>query len=197
MPTKFYAVKIGIKTGIFRTWDQCKEIINGFKWAIYKSFPSFKEAENFLDDLKVKSGNFTENKNIRLKLPNIKDYKVSNVEKKIYSDGGCNKLTKSYAFGSVVDYKGIDLIKYNQDILGDFDLREVDLPVERRTVILANFNDCKTQQNNGAELLALVAALRISMKFIQIYLLNAGVNKSIQRKIWILLNLNILMNLFL
>lgn len=38
MMTKFYAVRKGKKTGIFSTWDECKEQVTGYKGAIYKSF---------------------------------------------------------------------------------------------------------------------------------------------------------------
>ena len=46
---KFYAVKKGKKTGIFSTWDECKEQVTGFKGAVYKSFKTLSEAEAFLE----------------------------------------------------------------------------------------------------------------------------------------------------
>ena len=46
--TKFYAVRKGKKTGIFSTWDECKEQVTGFKGAIYKSFKTLDEAEEFV-----------------------------------------------------------------------------------------------------------------------------------------------------
>ena len=46
---KFYAVKKGEKTGIFSTWDECKEQVTGFKGAVYKSFKTLSEAEAFLE----------------------------------------------------------------------------------------------------------------------------------------------------
>ena len=46
--TKFYAVRKGKKTGIFSTWDECKEQVTGFKGAIYKSFKTIEEAEEFV-----------------------------------------------------------------------------------------------------------------------------------------------------
>lgn len=44
---KYYAVRKGKKTGIFMTWDECKENVYGFKGAEYKSFKTKEEAENF------------------------------------------------------------------------------------------------------------------------------------------------------
>jgi ribonuclease HI len=52
MPTKqtqggFYAVCIGRKTGVFRTWADCEKQTNGFPKASFKKFATLKEAENF------------------------------------------------------------------------------------------------------------------------------------------------------
>lgn len=52
MATKYYAVKKGIKTGIFMTWDECRQYVEGFSGAQYKSFTSRKEAEEFLEEKK-------------------------------------------------------------------------------------------------------------------------------------------------
>ena len=50
MPTKkYYAVKIGHKTGIFTSWDACKKNIDGFPGAVYKSFLSKDEANMYLN----------------------------------------------------------------------------------------------------------------------------------------------------
>lgn len=45
---KFYAVQQGRKKGIFDTWDECKEQVNGFKNAKYKSFRTLEEAQKYL-----------------------------------------------------------------------------------------------------------------------------------------------------
>ena len=58
--SKFYAVKNGKKTGIFSTWDECKEQVFGFKGAIYKSFKTLSEAEAFLEGNKEKIANIEE-----------------------------------------------------------------------------------------------------------------------------------------
>ena len=46
--TKFYAVRKGRETGIFDSWQQCKESVHGFKGAVYKSFPDRGSAEKYL-----------------------------------------------------------------------------------------------------------------------------------------------------
>ena len=45
---KFYAVRDGRKTGIFLTWNECKEQIDGYSGASYKSFKTMEEAKNFM-----------------------------------------------------------------------------------------------------------------------------------------------------
>lgn len=48
MSSKYYAVKVGKKPGIYRTWDECKEMVDGYPGAKYKSFSSLSEAETFI-----------------------------------------------------------------------------------------------------------------------------------------------------
>ena len=50
---KFYAVKKGHKTGIFLTWNECKMQTQGFKGALFKSFPTRIEAESYLNSEKT------------------------------------------------------------------------------------------------------------------------------------------------
>jgi ribonuclease HI len=42
---KYYVVWKGRKTGVFSTWDECKEQISNFTAAVYKSFESLAEAK--------------------------------------------------------------------------------------------------------------------------------------------------------
>lgn len=85
----------------------------------------------------------------------------------IYVDGACNKNTQGEAWGSVVNHLGQDLIGIYYPLLSDMTLRTEQLPVGNRVVIIAKFDDVNSQQNNGAELLAMVAGLRIANYFIQ------------------------------
>ena len=45
---KFYAVKEGKKPGIYMSWDECKEQVNGYSGAVYKSFTNEEEAKAFI-----------------------------------------------------------------------------------------------------------------------------------------------------
>lgn len=47
MNKKYYAVRIGQSPGVYSTWEECKEQVDGFSGAIYKSFPSFEAAEEY------------------------------------------------------------------------------------------------------------------------------------------------------
>lgn len=46
--SKYYAVKKGIKTGVFDSWAKCEPLVKGYPGAIYKAFTSEKAAEDFL-----------------------------------------------------------------------------------------------------------------------------------------------------
>ena len=80
----------------------------------------------------------------------------------LYSDGGHNKMTGDEAWGSVVQGDGIDVVNKYKHLFLDLKLKNVNLPVGNRDIVISKFNDVKTQQNNGAELLAFLMALRIS-----------------------------------
>lgn len=45
---KYYAVKKGIKPGIYTTWAECEQQVKGFSGAIYKSFSSLDEANAYI-----------------------------------------------------------------------------------------------------------------------------------------------------
>jgi viroplasmin and RNaseH domain-containing protein len=58
---KVYAVRNGKKTGVFNTWDECKEQVNGFKGAEYKSFKTLEEAKNYVYGSDLKKFEIDEN----------------------------------------------------------------------------------------------------------------------------------------
>jgi ribonuclease HI len=43
---KFYVVFRGINTGIYESWEECKQQITSFQGALYKGFLSLEEAQN-------------------------------------------------------------------------------------------------------------------------------------------------------
>ncbi|MDE6016497.1 MAG: ribonuclease H family protein, partial [Acetatifactor sp.] len=45
---KFYAVRTGKVTGVFKSWDECKASVEGFPGAEYKGFATLEEANAYL-----------------------------------------------------------------------------------------------------------------------------------------------------
>lgn len=45
---KYYAVKVGKTPGIYLTWEDCKSQVEGVSGAVYKSFPTLLEAEEYI-----------------------------------------------------------------------------------------------------------------------------------------------------
>lgn len=48
MAGKYYVVKVGKVPGIYQSWDKCKAMVHGYPGAVYKSFKTLAEAEEFL-----------------------------------------------------------------------------------------------------------------------------------------------------
>lgn len=93
MPNKYYAIRKGKKVGIFNSWEDCKEYVNGFSGAEYKSFKTKKEALNYLNnvDEKIAFGGW-----------NIEDdYKLFELCEKI------NEKCVKWGISNVFENKGI------------------------------------------------------------------------------------------
>ncbi len=88
---KFYAVKKGRKTGIFHTWEQCQAQTKGFPGAIFKSFSSLEEANQFL--LEIPTVNENKEK-INTPTTSISNY--------AYIDGSFDKVANIYGSGVVI-----------------------------------------------------------------------------------------------
>ena len=83
MAAKFYAVRKGIKTGIFETWEECRASVNGYSGAEYKSFPTLEQALGYLGDPATQKAQ-------------EEDYVP------IYVDGSFNSATGEFSYGMVV-----------------------------------------------------------------------------------------------
>lgn len=90
MAEKYYAVKAGIKTGIFRTWEECKASVSGYSGAAYKSFKTKEEALAYLGG-EASSDNFP-----------AKDVLNDRDCVKIYVDGSYHNATGEFSYGMVV-----------------------------------------------------------------------------------------------
>ena len=48
---KYYAVRVGKEPGIYTDWSEVQPLVSGFKGAIYKSFNTLEEAEEFMGEV--------------------------------------------------------------------------------------------------------------------------------------------------
>ena len=48
---RYYAVVSGRRTGIFNSWDDCKDFVTGYPNTKYKGFCTLKEAENYMNNI--------------------------------------------------------------------------------------------------------------------------------------------------
>ena len=80
---KYYAVKNGIKPGIYTDWGTAKCNVIGYKNAVYKSFKTHEDALLYINDINIKNDKNDKN--------NKNDYKNINIL--AYTDGSCkNKI---------------------------------------------------------------------------------------------------------
>lgn len=83
---KYYAVRKGKVTGVFETWEECRDSVEGYPGAEYKGFASLKEAQAFLG--------VAEETEIVRELPEA-DWLLA------YVDGSYDDSLKKYSFGCV------------------------------------------------------------------------------------------------
>ncbi|WP_426349644.1 viroplasmin family protein [Alloiococcus sp. CFN-8] len=99
---KYYAVFKGKSGGnkIYTSWDECKKEVIGFKGAVYKSFQSKNEAEEYL---KLHNGSPTLEGNETDKNASLEknEEAISDKGLCIYVDGSYNVLKEKYSYGMV------------------------------------------------------------------------------------------------
>lgn len=52
MKKRYYAVRVGEKPGIYQSWDEARIHVDGFRGAEFKGFPTYQEAEAFMESTK-------------------------------------------------------------------------------------------------------------------------------------------------
>lgn len=93
--SKFYAVREGRKTGIFTSWDECKAQVDGHPGAVYKSFKTRAEAEEWYGGTGVLRSGGTE-------VPGSGGTEAAVA----YVDGSYDVANHRYAAGGIILYKG-------------------------------------------------------------------------------------------
>ena len=84
---KYYGVKKGKTTGVFETWQECREAVEGYPGAEYKGFPTLEEAKDYLgisDGARRRERELPDEGNLLA-----------------YVDGSYDDSLKKYAFGCV------------------------------------------------------------------------------------------------
>lgn len=92
MAKKYYAVRKGLITGIFNTWEECQKSIKGFNGAEYKSFGKLEDAEAYM--------NFEESAQITDK--KVQSFEIPPDTIIAYIDGSYSKDINRYSFGCVI-----------------------------------------------------------------------------------------------
>ncbi|HDX9541509.1 MULTISPECIES: viroplasmin family protein [Bacillus] len=105
---KFYAVKVGRNKGIYETWAECKEQVDGFPGAEYKSFSTIEEAENFIGstDTLTKGDNGKSNVEIDAFINGIDESTLV-----AFVDGSYDASSQAYGYGVVLINKDKDIEK--------------------------------------------------------------------------------------
>lgn len=135
----YYAVRVGHVPGIYATWAECQAQTVRFSGAQFKKFDTHDAAVAFM------AGDVA--------LP----VRPSADRKAIAVDGTHNGTTGPFALAQVTDTTGQNLVHIHKDLFTDFALVHDDRHIQVR------FGD-HVQQNNGAELAAMVAGLRIALR---------------------------------
>lgn len=121
MANKYYAVKEGKAPGIYTSWEECKKQVHGYSGAIYKSFKTKEEAEQFVSGeterqpvetvICQSKTNPLQNKDcLSPDTISLKEHIVtSNKEAVAYVDGSYNVATKEFSYGVVMFFQGEEL----------------------------------------------------------------------------------------
>lgn len=94
MAQKYYVVWQGRQTGIFNDWASCKQQIDHFPGARYKSFKTRQEAQAAFQSGSGKTAAAVGQAGTFKKAPGVKTYSAAEidaiqVDTKIFTDGGC------------------------------------------------------------------------------------------------------------
>lgn len=99
----FYAVRTGETPGIYTSWDECKNQIQGYSNAQYKKFQTYEDACGYM-------GIDIENKNVINKTTTSI---TENIEGKLYAyvDGSYNAINDTVGYGVVLVMNDTPIIK--------------------------------------------------------------------------------------
>lgn len=111
MAKKYYAIKAGRIPGVYQTWDEAKEQVNGYSGAIYKSFATLHEAEQFISDSIEQVSDNKKDDTISENLNSQIDEKIATLSEDeivAFVDGSYNPEAEKAGFGTIIISKGGD-----------------------------------------------------------------------------------------
>lgn len=114
MTNKYYAVKVGKTPGIYYSWDDCKANVSGYTGALYKSFKTIKEANDYMgihgeNNSYVNDKGNNDDTSAKVEDVNEFDYKYENTESEkpyAFVDGSFNIVTNVYGYGGFLIANG-------------------------------------------------------------------------------------------
>lgn len=99
---KFYAVRKGLRTGIFESWPECQAAVSGYSNAEYKGFSSREEAEKYMQG---RDGGSEE------KAVLTEDFELEPEKVIAYVDGSYDDGLKKYSFGCIILTPSGEIVK--------------------------------------------------------------------------------------
>lgn len=94
---RYYVVKVGLKPGIYESWDECSKQVKGYPGADFKGFATRKEAERYFNDEDNKC-DFTD---------------AADGHIVAFVDGSYDVTTKVYGYGCVILCPGEEPLKFS------------------------------------------------------------------------------------
>ncbi|QQY79520.1 ribonuclease HI [Keratinibaculum paraultunense] len=89
MAKYYYGVKKGREIGVYETWGECEAQVKGYSGAVYKKFPTYEEAENFVYNIER----------------NVEEKDMSSIKENeaiAYVDGSFDATNKIYSYGVIL-----------------------------------------------------------------------------------------------
>jgi ribonuclease HI len=99
-----YAVANGKRKGVFSTWGECKESVNGFQGAVYKKFETREEAEEFVLKYSERAKTQPATKTTLAKI----SQSTEPVDYYVYTDGSCSNNGRNGAAAGIGIFFGAD-----------------------------------------------------------------------------------------
>lgn len=98
---KYYAVRHGKTPGIYETWESCKAQVDGVAGAVYKGFPTWEEAAEFMGITSVEK--------VAMGAAQEAAIHTGPEEAVAYVDGSYNADTQEYSCGVVLFFDGQEI----------------------------------------------------------------------------------------